>query len=133
MSSGEQSVPQIKFLKGAVEDILAGGKTMEARPRSLRWIDAISRAGVVELTFGPRFKPPTVFALAEIELVVTKPFSEATAEDVRRFGGGWQDKGVEAFIAVHERWYAAELSEGKPVGWIYFHLLDVSPRRHQRK
>lgn len=115
--------PQIKFLKAAVPEILAGRKTMEARPRSMRWIDEIEQADTVELTWGARFAVPTIFARAHVERVEVKPFAEATQEDVKRFGGRWRNESVAAFVAEHERWYAKELEKGYPVAWIYFTII----------
>lgn len=115
--------PQIKFLKAAVPDILAGHKTLEARPRSMRWIEGIEKADVVELTWGARFAPPTVFARARIERVEVKPFAAATRQDVVRFGSRWQDEPVATFVAKHEAWYAKLLQKGQPVVWIYFTIV----------
>jgi hypothetical protein len=115
--------PQIKFLKAAVPGILAGQKTLEARPRSMRWIEEIASADVVELTWGARFAAPAVFARARIERVVVKPFAEATKEDVARFGSRWQNESVATFVKKHEEWYAKLLQKGHPVVWIYFTLV----------
>ncbi|HEU5187574.1 MAG TPA: hypothetical protein VFT87_03655 [Candidatus Saccharimonadales bacterium] len=115
--------PQIKFLKAAVPEILDGRKTAEARPRSVRWIDKISNAEIVELTWGARFATPTVFARARLEQVDVKTFAEATQEDVKRFGGRWHDVPVARFVTELEQWYAKELLKGHPVAWIYFTLI----------
>jgi len=124
MTSSAQKLTQIKFLKKAVMPILSGSKTMEARPRSPRWIDSFHEGQLIELTYGARFKPPVVIATASIERIEIKPFADATEDDARRFGGSWHEKGVTAFIAEHERWYAKELAKGYPVVWIYFTLVD---------
>jgi hypothetical protein len=116
-------LPQIKFLKKSMPEILAGTKTMEARPRSPRWINNFYEGQLVELTYGARFKAPIVFATARIEQIAVKPFADATEEDVKRFGGGWHEKGITAFVAEHERWYADEFAKDYPVVWIYFKLV----------
>lgn len=116
--------PQIKFFKKHAADILAGNKTMEARPRSPKWIAAIENTPFVELTYGARYRPATIITLARIKRVEIKPFAEATEEDVRRFGCGWQHRSIEEFVRVHEQWYAKELSKGYPVAWIYFKLVE---------
>jgi hypothetical protein len=89
----------------------------------MRWIDEIASADVVELTWGARFAPPTVFARARIERVEVKPFAKATKEDVARFGGRWQGESVATFVAKHEEWYAKLLQKEYPVVWIYFTLV----------
>lgn len=123
--------PQVKFLQRNIPDILAHIKTMEVRPRSARWANRVANSPVIALTHGARFSPAKVFALAQVQRVEIKPFAQATAEDVRRFGQGWQHKPVAQFSAAHEGWYAKELGKGHPVVWIYFELIpsSVAPDR----
>lgn len=100
-----------------------GAKRPKARPRSMRWINEISNAKIVELTWGARFATPTVFARARLEQVDVKTFAEATQEDVKRFGGRWRDVPVARFVTELEQWYAKELRKGHQVVWIYFTLI----------
>lgn len=115
--------PQIKFYKDAVFDIVSGKKTLEPRPRSLRWIKKIAEAGQVDLTYGPRIGVPKVFACAEIIKVDIRPFETATMKDLSRIALGWQDKTPEEFIAEYKKWFTKYLEKGYPVAWIYFKLL----------
>ena len=119
-----QHLPAIKFYKDAVEDILCGRKTLEPRPRSLSWINRLERAGRAELTYGPRFGPPTVFGLARITDITLRPFNNATTDDLSRIGGSWAECTVEAFVEEYTRWFARELARGYPVAWISFEVVE---------
>lgn len=116
-------VPVIKFFKDAVEDILAGRKTLEPRPRSPSWIERLGKAGQASLTYGPRFGAPTVFATARITDVAVRPFESVTIEDLARIGYGWSDRSCEEFVAEYTRWFAKELEKGYPVAWISFEVI----------
>lgn len=122
--STEPKRPAIKFLKRSTEDILSGRKTLELRPRSLRWIERIQKADIVDLTYGPRMSLPTVFAIAEIEKVEIRPFDTMTPDDLKRIGHGWELRTVDEFIPVYTEWYAKELAKGYPVAWIYFSVIE---------
>lgn len=121
---GSERIPQIKFYKDAVPDILSTQKTLEPRPRSPQWIQRISSAKLVDLTFGPRIGAPKIFASAEILKVETRPFETATMEDLIQIALGWQDKTPEEFIAEYTKWFAKDLAKGYPVAWIYFKLKE---------
>lgn len=116
---------QIKFYKDAVPDIVSGEKTLEPRPRSLQWIDRISQADLVDLTWGPRVGKPHIFATAKIEKVETRPFETATTKDLKQIALGWQDKTPNEFIKEYNRWFASQLSKGYPVAWVYFKVVKV--------
>jgi len=122
--STESKRPAIKFLKHSAEDILAGKKTLEPRPRSLRWIERIEKADVVDLTYGPRMGAPTIFATAKIEKVEIRPFDTITPDDLKRVGYGWELRTVAEFISAYTEWYAKELAKGYPVAWIYFTVIE---------
>lgn len=119
--------PQIKYLKSQVPDILSGAKTLDPRPRSPQWIDRIENAGTVNLTWGPRFKPPQIFAIAKIEKIEIRPFETIKEEDIPKIGSHWVDKTKEDFIKDYSEWYAKELAKGYPVAWIYFRLINSNP------
>src|SRR3989344_4908588 len=116
--------PQLKFFKEQVHFILDGYKTLEPRPRSHRWIERISNAEEIELTYGPRFRPPKIFAVAKIEKIEVRPFDTVTKDDLIRISRGWEGKNSDEFAEVHNKWYAKELAKGYPVAWIYFKLTD---------
>lgn len=117
--------PQLKFLKDQVGYVLDGKKTLEPRPRSHQWIDRLSEAEEIELTYGPRFAPPKVFARAKIEGIEVRPFETVTQEDLEQISRGWEDKTPEEFARVHNEWYAKELAKGYPVVWVYFKIIKV--------
>lgn len=117
--------PQIKFYKDAVPDILAGKKTLEPRPRSPQWIEKISQAPEVDLTYGPRIGMPTIFASAQILQVETRPFETATVDDLKQIALGWQDKTPQEFIDEYVKWFSRDLDKGYPVAWIYFKLKEI--------
>lgn len=120
-----ERVPQIKFYKDAVPDIVSGQKTLEPRPRSPRWIERISNTKEADLTYGPRIGVPTIFARAEIVKVETRPFETATQEDLEKIALGWQDKTPKEFIEEYTKWFSKELAKGYPVAWIYFKLIEA--------
>jgi ASCH domain-containing protein len=120
----QQAFPAIKFFKDSVEDILAGYKTLEPRPRTLAWIRRIERAGHASLTYGPRFGPPTIFATARITDITMRPFETATVEDLKRLGRDWRGESPERFVVEYVRWYANELAKGYPVAWISFEIVS---------
>ena len=117
-------VPAIKFFKDAVEDIVAGRKTLEPRPRSSSWIERLEKSGRASLTYGPRFGAPTIFATACITDITVRPFESVTVEDLARIGYGWPDRSCEEFVAEYTRWFAKELENGYPVAWISFEVID---------
>ena len=117
-------VPAMKFFKDAVEDILAGRKTLEPRPRSASWIERLEKVGQASLTYGPRFGAPTVFATARIVDVTVRPFESVTVEDLARIGYGWADRSCEEFVVEYTRWFAKELEKAYPVAWISFEVID---------
>ncbi|MGH3889933.1 MAG: ASCH domain-containing protein [Pseudonocardiaceae bacterium] len=117
-------LPAIKFFKNAVEDILAGRKTLEPRPRSLSWIRRLEKVGQASLTYGPRFGAPTFFATARITDITLRSFDTATPEDLRRIGYNWTNRSCEEFVAEYTRWFARELEKGYPVAWISFQVID---------
>jgi len=117
--------PQLKFLKDQVGCVLNGSKTLEPRPRSRRWIERISKVDEIELTYGPRFSPPKVFALAKLEKVEVRPFETTTKGDLIRISRGWKHKEPEEFIKVHNEWYSKELAKGYPVVWIFFRIIEM--------
>jgi len=121
---GAEIVPQIKFYKDAVPDILSGRKTLEPRPRSPQWIARIAESELVDLTYGPRIGVPKIFASAEILKVDTRPFETATKEDLIQIGLSWQDKTPEEFVEEYTKWFAKDLAKGYPVAWIYFKLKE---------
>lgn len=114
----------LKFLKDQIGYVLDGSKTLEPRPRSQRWIQQIMQADEIELTWGPRFSPPRVFAIAKIERVEVRPFETTTKEDLLRISRGWEDKQPGEFIQIHNEWYAKELAKGYPVVWVYFEVTE---------
>ncbi|MGH4012521.1 MAG: ASCH domain-containing protein [Gammaproteobacteria bacterium] len=118
------SIPAIKFFKDAVEDILAGHKTLEPRPRTLAWIKRLERAGYASLTYGPRFGAPTVFATARITDIAIRPFETATTQDLARIGTAWRGESTEKFVHEYTRWFDKELAKGHPVAWISFELTE---------
>lgn len=117
--------PQLKFLKDQVGYVLDGKKTLEPRPRSHQWIDRLSEAEEIDLTYGPRFAPPKVFARVKIERIEVRPFDTVTQEDLKQISRGWEDKTPEEFARVHNEWYAKELAKGYPVVWVYFKITEV--------
>ncbi|MGW4891653.1 ASCH domain-containing protein [Kitasatospora sp. NPDC004240] len=118
-------LPAVKFFKDAVEDILAGRKTLEPRPRSVAWGRRIASADHIRLTYGPRYGAPTVFAVAKVLSVETRPFETATREDVDRIGYGWLGRDPADFAREYTEWYAKELAKGYPVVWITFSLDEA--------
>jgi hypothetical protein len=76
------------------------------------------------LTYGPRFSPPKIFALAKIEKVEVRLFETTTKGDLSRISRGWEEKATEEFIKVHNEWYSKELAKGYPVVWIYFKVTE---------
>lgn len=76
--------PQLKFLKAIIDSIMIGDKTLEVRPRSRRWIEYFSKADEIDLTYGPRFSAPKVFARAKLEKVEVRPFESTTEKDLKR-------------------------------------------------
>ena len=122
---GTQNRPAIKFLKRSVEDILSGKKTLEIRPRTLRWSERIEQADLVDLTYGPRMGAPTIFAIAKIEKVELRPFDTITLDDLKCIGHDWKLRTVTEFIQVYTEWYAKELQKGYPIAWIYFSINEA--------
>lgn len=122
-TSSRRAPPSIKFFKDAVEDILAGRKTLEPRPRSLSWIRRIEKVEKVSFTYGPRFGASTVFATARITDITVRSFDSVTPEDLRRIGYDWADRSCEEFVAEYTRWFAKELEKNYPVAWISFEVL----------
>jgi ASCH domain len=118
------STRAMKFFKDAVEDILAGRKTLEPRPRSASWIERLEKVGQASLTYGPRFGASTVFATARITDVTVRPFETVTVGDLARIGYGWADRSCEEFVVEYTRWFAEELEKGYPVAWISFEVID---------
>ena len=116
--------PQLKFFKDQVGFVLDGRKTLEPRPRSSRWIQRLAGAEEIDLTYGPRFAPPKVFARAKLEKLELRPFETTTKENLEKISRGWEDKEPEEFIRVHNEWYKKELAKGYPVVWIYFRVLE---------
>ncbi|MGH3794975.1 MAG: ASCH domain-containing protein [Pseudonocardiaceae bacterium] len=121
--SPQAATPTIKFFKETVEDVLAGRKTLEPRPRTLTWIKRLERAGRASLTYGPRFGAPTVFAAARITDITIRPFETATSQDLERIGTDWRGKSVERFVREYTRWFEKELAKGYPVAWISFEVV----------
>jgi hypothetical protein len=121
--SSRTTLPAIKFFKDAVEDILAGRKTLEPRPRSLLWVRRLEKVGQALLTYGPRFGVPTVFATARIVDITVRPFDSATPEDLRRIGYDWADRSCEEFAAEYTCWLTRELEKNYPVAWISFEVI----------
>lgn len=117
--------PQLKFLKDQVNYVINGSKTLEPRPRSRQWIERIAGAELIDLTYGPRFSPPKIFATAKLLKVEIRPFESTTKEDLVKISRGWEDKEPEEFIEVHNEWYAKELAKGYPIAWIHFSVIDV--------
>lgn len=115
---------QLKFYKNAVADILSGKKTLEPRPRSPAWIRRIKDTKVIDLTYGPRFGPPRVFAKAKIVKVETRPFETATKEDLRCIALGWEKRTVKEFVGEYNKWFADQLSKGYQVAWVYFKVPE---------
>lgn len=72
--------PQLKFLKDQVGYVLSGQKTLEPRPRSIQWISQFEKASTIDLTFGPRFRMPMVFATAKLVKVEIRPFETVTRD-----------------------------------------------------
>ncbi|MDQ3761247.1 MAG: ASCH domain-containing protein [Actinomycetota bacterium] len=124
VASPRATLPAIKFFKDAVDDILAGRKTLEPRPRSASWIDRLERVGRASLTYGPRFGAPTVFATARITDITVRPFDSVTVEDLARIGYDWSSRSCEEFVLEYSRWFAKELDKGYPVAWISFEVID---------
>lgn len=122
-SSGA-ALPAVKFFKDAVEDILAGRKTLEPRPRSLSWIRRLEKVGQALFTYGPRFGAPTIFATARIVDITVRPFGSVTPEDLRRIGYDWANRSCEEFVAEYTRWFTRELERNYPVAWISFEVID---------
>lgn len=122
-TSSPAAIPAIKFFKDAVDDVLAGRKTLEPRPRTLAWIKRLERAGFASLTYGPRFGAPTVFATARITDITIRPFETATEKDLERIGAAWHDESPERFIREYTQWFRTELAKGYPVAWIGFEIL----------
>ncbi len=116
-------LPAIKFFKDAVEDILAGRKTLEPRPRSLSWIGRLEKIGKASFTYGPRFGAPTVFATARINDITVRSFGSATPVDLSRIGYDWPNRSCEEFVAEYTRWFTRELEKGYPVAWISFEII----------
>lgn len=116
--------PQLKFLKDQIGYVLDGSKTLEPRPRSPQWIERISQAEEIDLTYGPRFSVPKIFARAKVEKVEVRPFETTTKEDLEKISRGWEEKEPQEFIEEHNAWYAKELSKGYPVAWIYFRVVE---------
>lgn len=116
---------QLKFLKKIVSSILDGSKTLEVRPRSLRWIENFSKADELDLTYGPRFSAPKIFARAKLERMEVRPFETTTKQDLIRISRGWEEKTPKEFISVHKEWYSKELAKGYPVAWIFFKVVKV--------
>lgn len=116
--------PQIKFYKDVTPDILAGRKTLEPRPRSHAWIERIEKAGIVDLTYGPRMGAPTIFATARIVNIEIKPFTETTRADLDKIGYGWSKRTIKEFIKEYTKWYTKDLEKGYPVAWIEFQLIS---------
>jgi hypothetical protein len=121
-SSGAAALPAIKFYD-AVEDILAGRKTLEPRPRSLSWIRRLENAGLASFTHGPRFGAPTVFAAVRITNITVRPFDTVTPEDLARIGYGWMNRSCDEFVAEYTRWFTREPEKGYPVAWISFEVV----------
>lgn len=119
----KDSRQQIKFLKDQLHFVLDGKKTLETRPRSRQWIERLTKADEIDLTYGARFTSPKVFARAKLEKVEVRPFETTTKEDLIRISRGWEDKTPEEFARVHNEWYAKELAKGYPVVWIYFKVV----------
>ena len=107
-------LPAIKFFKDAVEDILAGRKTLEPRPRSTSWTSRLEKVGQASFTYGPRFGAPTVFATARIINITVRPFGSATPDDLRRIGYNWANRSREEFVAEYTSWFTRELEIGLP-------------------
>lgn len=118
--------PQIKFFKDAVPYIVSGDKTLEVRPRSPVWVEKITKAELVDLTYGPRFGPPHIFAEAKILRVEVRPFCTTTEDDLRQLGRSWSEKSPQEFAEIHEKWFAKALVKGYPVAWIFFKLVELS-------
>ena len=116
--------PQIKFLKDQIGYVLDGSKTLEPRPRSHEWIEKIAQADEIELTYGSRFAPPRIFAIAKLEKVEVRPFETVTKDDLIRISRGWENKEPKEFVRIHNEWYAKELAKGYPVAWIYFMVIE---------
>jgi len=116
---------QLKFLKKIVGSILDGNKTLEVRPRSRRWIENFSKADEIDLTYGPRFAAPKVFARAKLEKVEVRPFETTTKKDLKRISRGWEEKTPKEFIEVHNEWYSKELAKNYPVAWIFFRVIEA--------
>lgn len=118
--------PQIKFYKDAAPYILSGDKTLEVRPRSRAWVEKISKAKLVDLTYGPRFRPPHIFATAKIFRVEVRSFDTTTKEDLKQLGRSWLKKTPKEFAEIHKKWFAKDLAKSYPVAWIFFKLVESS-------
>lgn len=123
-TSSRATLLTIKFFKDAVEDILAGRKTLEPRPRSLSWIGRLEKVGQASFAYGPRFGVPTIFATARITDVTVRSFDSVTPEDLMRIGYDWADRSREEFVAEYTRWFTRELEKNYPVAWISFEVVD---------
>ena len=121
--SSKTALPAIKFFKDAVEDILAGRKTLEPRPRSPSWTSRLEKVGQASFTYGPRFGAPTVFATARIIDITVRPFDSATLDDLRRIGYDWANRSREEFVTEYTSWFTRELEKGYPVAWISFEVI----------
>ena len=122
--------PQLKFFKDQIGYVLAGSKTLEPRPRSPQWIKMISQVEEIDLTYGPRFSTPKIFARAKVKKVEVRPFETTTKEDLKEISRGWEEREPQEFIEVHNKWYADELAKGYPVVWIYFKVVKVFANNH---
>jgi hypothetical protein len=121
------AVPSIKFYKDAIAGILNGDKTLEPRPRSMSWIRRLQRSQRVHLTYGPRFGPPSVFAVAQITDITLRPFDTATPDDLERVGAKWRGRRPDEFVAEYTKWFRLELGKGYPVAWISFQVCERYP------
>lgn len=107
--------PQLKFFKNQIQYILEGKKTLEPRPRSDQWIKKISKADEIDLTYGPRFGSPFVFATAKLLKVEVRPFETTTKQDLIQISRGWEERTTDEFIKEHNEWFAKEIASGYAV------------------
>ncbi len=119
----EEKRIQLKFLKDQIGHVLDGSKTIEIRPRSRNWIERIAGADLIDLTYGARFKPPTIFATAKLLKIEIRAFESTKKEDLKKLSIRWKDKEPQEFIDVHNEWYKKELKKGYPVAWIHYQVI----------
>lgn len=115
-----QKTFQLKFFKDQVPFILSGKMTLEPRPRNESWIKNLMNTKEIQLTYGSRFRPPKVFAIAQVKKVEIRPFESVTKSDLKKISRGWEKKTPKEYAHEHISWFRKELTKGYLVAWIYF-------------